>query len=335
MLILPGLLFYILRSHQKNQFFLDLIKYLLYLCVRIACMLCVRYMNKKTIKTSFEKVRQTFDSEIVRSFNESKFIQLFNKYKYEWELPASATPKKLLDHLINQGVLINSIYLEPSGKNRTLYSLKNQDNLTIISGIKGNSYYSFYTALFLHQLTLQIPKTYYLNYEHTTGIQNSMAEINLTQNAIDIAFSKGQRKSSVIYSFSDNKVVITNGKQTGKLGVIRQESENQSFEYTNLERTLIDAVVRPQYAGGIVEVLEAFKLAKNNIDIDKLNKYLEKLAYSYPYHQAIGFYLEKANYKEQDINYFRKNMKVDFYLTYDIRNKDYSKTWKLYYPKGF
>jgi predicted transcriptional regulator of viral defense system len=292
-------------------------------------------MAKKSLKASLGKIKQTFENEIIRSFNMAKFVQIYSKYKYEWNLPTSATAKRVLDHLIDQEVLIKSTYFDSSGKDRTLYSLKYQDDLTIISGIKSSSYYAFYTALFLHQLTLQIPKTYYVNYEHTSQMRNYEADIALTQNAIDLAFIKGQRKSSNNYIYGDKRVIITNGKHTGKLGVIRHLNLYQSFEYTDLERTLIDIAVRPVYAGGIAEVLEAFKVAKNKIDIDKLNTYLTQLSYKYPYHQVIGFYLEKANYEEAEINYFKKDMRFDFYLTYDIRNKEYSNKWRLYYPKGF
>ncbi|MBK9319188.1 MAG: hypothetical protein IPM91_10415 [Bacteroidetes bacterium] len=48
-----------------------------------------------------------------------------------------------------------------------LYTWQSKDEMTILSGLVNNSYYAFYTSMFLHQLTLQIPKTYYLNFEHS------------------------------------------------------------------------------------------------------------------------------------------------------------------------
>ena len=124
---------------------------------------------------------------------------------------------------------------------------------------------------------------------------------------------------------------------TGGLGIIRSEGpEGEKLRVTNVERTLIDITVRPFYAGGVFEVLKAFKLAKDQVSINKLAATLKKIGYVYPYHQAIGFYLERSGvYKESSIDIFRRMDKnYDFYLTYQIRDKEYSKDWRLFYPKG-
>ena len=50
--------------------------------------------------------------------------------------------------------------------------------------------------------------------------------------------------------------------KTNALGVIEiQGSEDETLKVTGIERTLIDIAVRPVYAGGVFEVLKAYKLA--------------------------------------------------------------------------
>jgi hypothetical protein len=97
-------------------------------------------------------------------------------------------------------------------------------------------------------------------------------------------------------------------------------------------------VVRPSYAGGIFEVLKAFRLAKEKhpLSVNKLSGYLSRMNFIYPYHQAIGFYLEAAgNYTQSQINIFKNKPKnYNFYLTYEMGEMTYSKEWNLYYPKG-
>lgn len=68
----------------------------------------------------------------------------------------------------------------------------------------------------------------------------------------------------------------------------------------------------------------------------KLVSMLEKLNYIYPYHQAIGFYLDKAGYYEDSaLKLLQKfGLKYDFYLAHQIDDVDYSKEWRLYFPKG-
>ena len=70
---------------------------------------------------------------------------------------------------------------------------------------------------------------------------------------------------------------------------------------TNVERTLIDATVKPMYAGGVFEVAKAFALANDRLSVNKLMPMLRKLDFSYPYHQAIGYYLERAGYKSSQL----------------------------------
>ena len=113
--------------------------------------------------------------------------------------------------------------------------------------------------------------------------------------------------------------------------------QNANLRVTNIERTLIDVTVRPSYAGGAYQVLDAYKKAEDQISINQLSAMLKKLNYIYPYDQAIGFYLEKSGvYEESQIELLRNfEFKIDFYLTHDMKETEYSKKWRLYYPKGF
>ena len=108
------------------------------------------------------------------------------------------------------------------------------------------------------------------------------------------------------------------------------------LRYTNLERTLIDATVRPVYAGGVFEVRKAYEQAKEKVSVNRLTALLQKLNYIYPYHQAIGFYLERAGYKTEFVSLLRRfPMDFDFYLAHDMGQNDYVREWRLYIPKGF
>jgi hypothetical protein len=126
---------------------------------------------------------------------------------------------------------------------------------------------------------------------------------------------------------------------TNQLGVITENvnygEQSATVRLTIIERTLLDVTVRPAYAGGVSEVLKAYELAKERASVNRLAATLEKLGYVYPYHQAIGFYLERAGYKGASLDLLKRfPMNFDFYLTHQIGQKEYVKRWRLYVPKG-
>lgn len=204
----------------------------------------------------------------------------------------------------------------------------------IIQSINVDGYFSHYTAIRFHGLTLQLPKIVYFNIEQTVRPGGG----TLTQEAIRNTFTKGKcRTSSNIASLNDISVCLINGGNTDNLGVIETaaQEDSSSLRITNIERTLIDAAVRPVYAGGVFEVKNAFAAAKERVSVNKLVSYLKTIGYTYPVHQSIGFYVERTGYRQSQINLLRQfPCKFDFYLDYGLKQAEYDSKWKLFYPKG-
>ncbi len=103
---------------------------------------------------------------------------------------------------------------------------------------------------------------------------------------------------------------------------------------TSVARTLVDSVVRPIYSGGIFEILGAYRQAANTLSTEELVNILQNLQHAYPYHQAIGFLLERSGaWDKTSINLFRSMpIQFNFYLDYEMSTMHYSDTWRLYYP---
>lgn len=194
------------------------------------------------------------------------------------------------------------------------------------------AYLSHATAMYLHKLTHHKNKILYVNAEQSPKPQSG----SLAQEGINRAFARKQRKSNLIYRHKDWTFVFLEGKSTGRLGVeaLRGPS-GELLEVTGLERTLIDIVVRPLYAGGVSQVLAAYRAAKSKLSIDRLLKMLKKLDYLYPYHQAIGFYMSRAGYPAAHYEKLQKlGLKFDFYLAHEMATTIYDPYWRLHYPKG-
>jgi predicted transcriptional regulator of viral defense system len=184
--------------------------------------------------------------------------------------------------------------------------------------------------VYLHGLTDQIPRTFYVNKEQSA---KKPSDGNLTQTAIDRAFAQPQRRSKYEFRIGEEKVVLLSGKSTGRLGV--ETDIRTGLEVTSLERTLIDIAVRPRYAGGVFQVLRAYQTAVLEADLSKLIRFLESMDYKYPYHQSIGFYLWRAGVPESKLQQFRSiGMDYDFYLDYSIAQPVYNQLWRVYHPQG-
>lgn len=284
--------------------------------------------KRRTI--NIEVIDRFLDELPFRACTEKKLRDIINLALPEWNFKKSITATYIINFLLDQKRIQTHIFSNEATQ-KVVYAWNTEDLFTIISGLKSSGYFSFYTALHLHQLSLQIPKTIYLNFEHAKPLNE---EPFLTQEQIDQAFAKPQRKSNNSFILNDRRIILTNSRYTNRLGVIKEEATDRLYYCTDLERTLIDIVTRPVYSGGVFEVLEAYRIAKGKVDLTRLLSYLNEMNFGYPYKQCIGFYLERAGYENKEQILFKGKMTYDFYLTYNMTNPEYSEKWKLYFPKG-
>ena len=164
----------------------------------------------------------------------------------------------------------------------------------------------------------------------------------MTQGRIDYAFSKKMRRTNFIYSFTykeiSYRVHVLNSKNTNNTGVVSKKiiGFSKPVKVTNIERTLIDAAVRPSYSGGALEILEAFSRSQDSINLDKLWTYLKKFNHSYPYFKSIAFYLKYSNqeYRNYLKKYYFKDSRNDltFYLDYQMITPKKDDELNLFFP---
>jgi len=204
----------------------------------------------------------------------------------------------------------------------------------VVLSLKPNCYLTHYTAMYFHELTDQAPKIINVNVEQKPKRRYPS---RLEQERIDNAFRGPTRLSNNIAEYKGYKIRLLNGLHTGNIGVVELPSPaGETLRITEIERTLIDIAVRPEYSGGVFEVLQAYRRASGKISVNRLAALLKSIDYIYPYHQAVGFYLEKAgSYKKSQIALLRGfDITCDFYLMHQIKEAEYSREWRLFYPKG-
>lgn len=291
-------------------------------------------MRQTRFKIAKKDIIALFEDYAKNIFSYDDISKILDENRRFWRLPVNLTANAFIGLLTDHTKLKRYEINFPREK-ILRFAWGEISAFSLALNLKKNSYFTHYTALFWHNLTDQIPKTIYVNYEQS---KKNAKDAELAQDRIDRAFSNRPRISSNIAAFGDHKICLLNGKFTNRTGVTEIITpENDKIMVTEIERTLIDIVVRPAYSGGIHEVLNAYKKAAGRVSINKLSAMLRKLNYIYPYHQAIGFYLHRAGvYREAQIRLLKKfDFEFDFYITHQMKETEYSKEWRLYYPKGF
>jgi len=279
------------------------------------------------------QISSFFDESPKHVFSTSELASIIVSNRNRWKLANSTRKSEFIEFLLKKEILRNIKLDSKLYGSLQRYSRGDPSPYALALSLRSSAYLSHASAVFLHGLTDQIPKTIYANKEQSPKHSSGFLE----QEAIHRAFKRPQRKSN--YSFQHDKwtFVLLGGKYTGRLEVgTVTDSKGNVLAITNMERTLIDITVRPDYAGGVYQVLSAFKTARDRISVNKLVATLKRLDFLYPYHQAIGFYMKKAGYEEKRLMLLRKfNLEFDFYLAHDIRDKLYDPEWRLFFPKGF
>ncbi len=247
---------------------------------------------------------------------------------------SSYRPRKVLGKLRDAGAVTEIVLKSPDYAPIRRYAVGQPSSFELGLSLRGGAYLSHASAVFLLGLNDQLPKTLYVNKEQTPKPAPSAP---LAQDRIDRAFRASPRRSNYIYHFGETHYVLLSGKNTRDYGVEERPGPNgEPLRVTGLDRTLVDIAVRPTYSGGVFQVLEAYRTALGRLSVARILETLDRLDYVYPYHQVVGYYLEKAGLPKPETKPFKdRGLAWDFYLTHGLRDTEYVPAWRLHVPRGF
>jgi hypothetical protein len=287
--------------------------------------------NKTRFSIAKQDIIQYFNESAGKIYALSDISEILNKNRKFWRLTNYLTTDKFIELLIN-GTELKKHKLKFSSTEFTRYSWGKIDIINLALSLKKGGHLSHYSAISYHGLTEQIPKTVYISFEQS---KKDIKSRELEQSQIDSAFANPTKLSNNYTVYDEQKIFLLNGMYTNQLGV--ETDTERNVRVTNLERTLIDIAIRPEYSGGIFEVVKAYESASQIVSVNKMMSYLKKMNFIYPYHQCIGFYMMATRkYRDNQLELLRKLDKpMKFYLTHGIEEKSFSEEWNLYYPANF
>jgi predicted transcriptional regulator of viral defense system len=182
-----------------------------------------------------------------------------------------------------------------------------EDAILIAAKATKESFLSYYTALTIHGLSERYTTQIYAT---TTTHQRKIKYHNITINYIQ-TIPKNYFGTTIIKYSNDN------------------------IRISNVERTIIDVINKPRYAGGWIETINCLKNI-DKIDYKKLIIYLKKYN-NKTITRKIGYILENLNNFSPSKNILKqiKNLSGSNELYFDTTKKGiYNSTWNLIVPKN-
>lgn len=293
--------------------------------------------SKSTIQLKMEKNKEnilSFFYEKVEFYRIRELRKIYNECIDKKYIYSATTFTAFQNFLIQNNIYKEKFVLEFPSKTYTRYFVESPSLYRAIQSISPNAYFSHYSAVEYHNLTNNIPKTIFISLEKSKPLKETPKK-QLVQEEINKAFYMSPRISKNLTVKNIYSINLLQSKYSNKLGIVEANYNNTKINITNIERTLIDIAVSPYYCGGCYEVLNVYKKAKGRVNVQKLYDMLVKLDYIYPHHQSIGFYLERAGYKEEDLKLFDHDKELRFFIQRELKEKErkYSERWNLYYPE--
>lgn len=157
-------------------------------------------MRKESFEAAYQNITDYFHNLNTQAFTTFDLSNIFENKRNSWKIASYRTAKHFFKYLENSGILkLTTLKHQSTGSIKTILSKPNANYYDIALTIKKDGYLGNYTAMSIHQLTLQIPKSIYISFMKSDEGRTNFNNASLSQKSIDQAFSKPQRITSEVY----------------------------------------------------------------------------------------------------------------------------------------
>jgi hypothetical protein len=278
-------------------------------------------------------IQRVFEAQPRRIYTPADLNHLVQANWEIWGFEPPPAAESVIDYLLARTRLRRIALKSKYYGSITRYTWGPVRPFELAASLRPSAYFTHETALYLNGLWDGPPRRFFLNREQSAKPRNDNA---LDPERMRHAFSVPQRISHYRYVYQESEFVLLSGKHTDKRDVmVRTGPHRMSVRVTGLERTLVDCVVRPEYAGGPRQVLSAFRRAQRTVSLRRLVTTLRALDHLYPYHQALGFYLERTGTDPKKLGPLRRlGFEHEFYLAHAMKDSRFDDNWRIFYPEN-
>jgi len=230
---------------------------------------------------------------------------------------------KFYDRLVDIGLLSFSVFMDGGYLTRYSFHEDLPDEKLLIS-LKKNAFFSMSSALNYQGLSEYRNNFVFISQEQS---DKGYKDVELSQTAIDNAFSKDYRKTHMIGEYNNKHIVFLQPKYTEQFALI----EIDGVRVSSVERALVEMLVNVQYFRNSKEIINVFSKIKNHINVDKVFEVILKFDFIYPYFQSLGYILEEIGFSKTELIKFKEHVsEFNFYTDKAQIKYTYNEYWRMY-----
>jgi hypothetical protein len=228
--------------------------------------------------------------------------------------------KLLYDGLISHTITIRDV-------EKIRYTLNKEFNIyDFVYSLERNGFFSMFTSLNIQGFTNFRENFIFISKERMQRVNFSSK--NITQEAIDKAFSNKPRKTKAYNTIYNYNIVMLESNNTQGVGIINYNG----YKVSSINRAFVEIISNIQYSKTPYDVIWEFRQLKDKLDINEIFKIIEKFDFIYPYYQLAGYYLEKIGFLKEELSrFFNNKTNLIFYTMKNKTNYDLDEYWGIKY----
>ena len=229
---------------------------------------------------------------------------------------------RFIKHLTNSGIRVFStkrarqiaidLDINPSTILSTLHRLEKKKVVTrLMKGIYCLAP-EFLTGIPIHEyeIALALADPSAISHLSAMSYHKLTDQISSIVYVLTLSEKERERSSYSTYVLRGITYRIIRTKKEWYWGIEKKWLASAHIEVTDLERTLIDGLLKPKYCGGFREVLDAFDQAKERIDYPKIISYAQKISASAC--KRLGWVVSHLKVDPKYLEILKKNISASY-----------------------